>query len=234
MGAILKVLDIRHLLTVVRTGPRISPTASATINVEERELTDLYFELPNGFKKGIIEEVALPSLCSFHWKEERERYDQLTVEIPATEQQSACHGYFVNRYTFIPRKSYNEPPMLNLISSTKVFPKVFPSPSPSYWLRSAPFFPNSLSGRSIILYSACENSTLRDLVEGPRELVLTTMIDESSTDADYSQGQPSLSFRVARSPKWLPETWRYKIDYLSGAVIYTSEDKRGIKIAYPA
>lgn len=215
----------------MRTGPRISPTASATINVEERELTDLYFELPNGFKKGIFEEIALPSLCSFHWKEERERYDQLTVEIPATEQQSACHGYFVNRYTFIPRKSYNEPPMLNLISSSKVFPKAFPSPSPSYCYRSSPFFPSSLSGRSIILHSACEYDTLRDRVEA-RELVLTTTIDESSADADYSQGQPSSSFRVA--PKWLPDSWRYKIDYLSGALIYTSEDKRGIKITYPA
>lgn len=220
---LLRVLGVRYLITGMNSRRQITPTTSAPINIDELEFTKLHFQLPNGFRTDGA--VALPSLCSFHWKEEREKFEQLTVEIPAMEQQFGCRGCFINRYSFTPRKSYFEPPMLEFISSCKVFP----SPSPSYERRLSHFIPCSISGRSIMLLTARETGKFRK--EEPSELVLTT-IGESSADVDYSHGEPSFSFRVA--PEWLSDSRLCKLDYLSGAVIYTSEDNRGIKIVYPA
>lgn len=224
----LRVLEVRNLLNVAGTVGRVSSTAIAPINFDELEYTDIFFELPDGY--GPCGSVELPSLCSFHWKEERERYDQLTVAIETTKQQFTCRGWFINRYVFTSRKSSSEPPTLSLISSSKVFPY----PNPSYaeqWL--VRLITCSLSGFSIMLHEAFgERHRSKPMLT---RFVMTT-IDESSTDsdADFSKGQQSSSLWAV--PKWLSLTvpHRCKLDHLSGAIIYTSEDQRWIKIAYPA
>lgn len=220
----LRVLDIQHLLSTARTAQRISSTATAPIDFDELESKDLHFELPVGYTP--CGRVQLPSLCYFHWKEEQERFDQLTVEVPAMEQQSACYGCFVDRYAFTPRKSSCEPPKLNLISRSKVFP----SPNPSYdGQMLSHFSPRSLSGCSIMLLRTYSPT----LMERISWLDLTT-IDESGADGNYLHGQPSSSIREV--PSWLSLTplHKCKVDYLSSAIIYTCDDQRWIKIAYPA
>lgn len=226
---LLRVLDVRHILIVVRTRQQKSPTATAQINVDELEFTELHFKLPNGFKADGA--VLLPSLCSFHWKEEQERYEQLTVEIPAMPvepgSESMYRGYFVNRYSFTPRKSYHEPPMLDLISSCKIF-----SSSYHYFQHTlSHFIPCSISGRSIMRLSACEIRNHRQVIV-TGNLVPITTIDESSADVNDSQGQQAFSFRFA--PQWLSLSSLYKVDYLSGAVINILSYDGRIKITYPA
>lgn len=221
----LRVLDVRNLLTVAGTDRRVSSTATAPINFDELEFTDIFFELPDEYApRGSVE---LPSMCSFHWKEEREMYDQLTVEIEAKKQQCACYGWFINRYAFTPRKSSSEPPTLSLVSSSVVFP--YPDPSYDKHLLSR-FITCSLSGLFIMLYRAYERGDTMPVIT---EFVMTA-IDENSADANFFEAQPSSSLRPV--PEWLSLTVsrRCKLDHLSGAIIRTCDDQRWIKIAYPA
>lgn len=80
--------------------------------------SDINFELPHGYEFNGL--VRFFSLCSFHWKEEWEKFDQLTIEIEAFKNN--CGGSFINRYSFTPRRSQDNPPGLTLISSREVFP----------------------------------------------------------------------------------------------------------------
>lgn len=181
------------------------------------------FEIPDGFRTD--GEASLPSLCSFHWKEERERYDQLTFEIPVMSRLSTCHGYFINRYTFTPRKSASEPPTLSLISSTKVLS----SPDPSYIEQySTRVNSSTLSGCSIMLYKAYNTENTRI------DWHVLKTIDESIADANCPPGQLSSSIRSVPSEMSLSHYHKCKMDHLSGAIIYTCAGERWIKIAYPA
>lgn len=205
---LLRVLDVRNLLTVVNEG-RQSSSAVARMNVDELGFTDIYFELPHGYYFN--GPVTLPSLCSFHWKETWERFDLLIIEIAAMDE--SCTGSFFNRYYFTPRKSHENPPKLTLISSSKIFPP------PDFDSQSfAPGYMRcSISGRQLMHFSAFPGGAALAY-----ETVLIT-VDGSSANSN-------------RLPKRLTETrtcFRV-LDPLSGAIIGTGLGQRWITITYPA
>lgn len=67
---------MQHLFPMLPEN-RQSSSLTAPIEIDELGFTDLDVQVPSGYE---ITWATLPSLCSFHWKEERERFDQLTMQ----------------------------------------------------------------------------------------------------------------------------------------------------------
>lgn len=216
----LRVLDIRHLFAAQKDDSR-SPSASAAIDIDRLGFTDLGVDLPFGF---VVGHATLPSLCSFHWKEKWEAFDQLSIQFTARSEQSWINQWPVlNRYAFTPRKSEIEPPSLTLLSSIGLAPPPFcVEKSASTCLIEQV----SLSGRSIVRHAARKGGT-----EPTHEVALS--VPDSGADGANSAHRPSLLlFRSI--PELQFPFLQFDLDYLSGALIQTRARQRWIKITYPA
>lgn len=210
---LLRVLDIRHLFATLREEHR-SSSATATIDLGVFGFTDAHFELPAGYVTNGC--IAPPSLCSFHWKEERERFHQISVAIYAEDEGDSDHsGPYFFRFAFTPRKSDIEAPVLHLLPCANIRP---PINEQYLFYRKR----TTLSGRLLI------NS--KQLPFGMHRLMKGLLLATSDGD-NVAQRQP-----FASVPDWLFEQrpFTYDLDYLSGAIIHTNTDERWIKIVYPA
>lgn len=208
---LLRVLDIRHLFNTLPEEHR-SSSATARIDVDVLGFTDNHFELPPGY--ATEGRIARPSICSFHWKKERERFHQLTIAIHAGVRNTARWGPHIFRYASTPRKSDTEAPVLRLLSCANV----------PYHINERHLFYRkqiTLSGRLLL-------QSRHQLV---RRLQMYDLVLATIDDGIVAQRQP-----FASAPQWLSRssTFTYDLDHQSGAIICTSTKERWIKIAYPA
>lgn len=209
---------MRHLFTKLPEYRR-SSSISAPIEIDELGFTDLDVQAPSGYD---ITWATLPSLCSFHWREEWKRFDQLTIQFSVALEHSpedACEWPVINRYVFTPRRSDTEPPTMTLVASTGIIRTPFSEGRHSFTCAVSQL---SLSGRFLLHHSIEEENG-----ESTDELLLST-VDDNVGDA---HDPPSLSIRVApyqQNREDLP----FALDYLSSAIVYT--DGQHIKVEYPA
>lgn len=211
---ILRVLDVRHLFSTLPEEHR-SSSAIATIKPDKLGFTDLDFKI-SGLGLS-VREITLPSLCSFHWKEERKRFDMLSILLCVSRAESPqSHDPWVQwpmlyQYAFTPRKSETEPLKLALVGKklfdpTPIIRQTGANPSLSCLVEQLP-----LSARSImrlILYRKIGISTL-ELAMLSSSLILSKLHGKL-------------------------EVHQLDVDHLSGAMILTRKGNRWIKIVYPA
>lgn len=211
---ILRVLDVRHLFSTLPEEHR-SSSAIATIKPDKLGFTDLDFNI-SGLGLS-VREITLPSLCSFHWKEERKRFDMLSILLCVSRAESLqSHGPWVQwpmlyQYAFTPRKSETEPLKLALVRRRLFDPKptilqTGAQPSLSCLVEQLPLSARSLM--RLILYRKNGNQS--------HELAMLS---------------PSLTLSRVHGRLGVHQ---FDVDHLSGAMIHTREGNRWIKIVYPA
>lgn len=212
----LRVLDLRHLFPALLENRRLS-SVSTLIHIDELGFTDLDIQVPHGYE---VDQITLPSLCSFHWKEER-RFDQLSIQISVTPaDSSAREKWIVNRYAFTPRQSNTVPPTMTLIASTGIIPTHF---SEERHVFTCVVDRLTMSGRFIMKYTEYYGSS--------KDQLFLSMIDDSNMEAEGH-----LSFSMRAAPEWLNRAQgeQFILDYLSGAIVYKDRRQSHIGIFYPA
>lgn len=212
----LRVLDLRHLFPALLENRRLS-SVSTLIHIDELGFTDLDIQVPPGYE---VDQITLPSLCSFHWKEER-RFDQLSIQISVTPaDSSAREKWIVNRYAFTPRQSNTVPPTMTLIASTGIIPTHF---SEERHFFTCVVDRLTMSGRFIMKYTEYYGSS--------KDQLFLSMIDDSNMEAEGH-----LSFSMRAAPEWLNRAQgeQFILDYLSGAIVYKDRRQSHIGIFYPA
>lgn len=212
-GQILRVLDVRHLFATLPEEHR-SSSAIATIKPDKLGFTDLDFKI-SGLGLS-VREITLPSLCSFHWKEERNRFDMLSILLSVSRAEyPQNHGWvqwpMLYQYAFTPRKSETEPLKLALVGRrlfdpTPIIRQTGANPSLSCLVEQLP-----LSARSIM------------------RLILYNKIGNSSHELAMLSSSLTLSKLHGRL-----DVHQFDVDHLSGAMILTRKGNRWIKIVYPA
>lgn len=210
----LRMLDIRHFFIS-------SPPVSETIDICELGFTDVDFGLPPD-SEVVIDEATVPSLCSFHWKEERERVEVISVQIYSRVAHfgKGSPGWSVIfRYAFTPRKSEAEPPMLTLLGRNAVDPRELSSDGKPAVLHCL-IEQLPLSLRALML-----RATINKYEKPFFDLVISVPKDKASAKGS--------TLAVSSVPGRL-DIDEFSVDHLSGAVIHTGKGDRWIKIAYPA
>lgn len=208
---------MRHLFFSLLENCRLS-SVSTLIHMDELGFTDLDIQVPPEYE---IDQITLPSLCFFHWKEERRRFDQFSIQISVTSaDSSAREKWIVNRYAFTPRQSNTVPPTMTLIASTGIIPTHF---SEERHVFTCAVDRLTMSGRFIMKYSEYYGSSKGQL--------FLSMIDDSTMEAEGY-----LSFSMRAAPEWLnrAQDEQFVLDHLSGAIVYKDRRQSHIGIFYPA
>lgn len=206
---------MRHLFAMVPEN-RQSSSMTAPIEIDELGFTDLDVQVPSGYE---ITWATLPSLCSFHWREERERFDQLTMHFFVTLEHSfqvTCQWPIVNRYAFTPRQSNTEPPTITLITSTGIIRAPFSEEWHSFTCAVNQL---SLSGHFLMHHSVARRGE-----EPTRELFLS-MVDDSAGEAHDLPSMRVVPYRQNSIGL------QFALDHMSSAIVYTNG--RHIKVEYP-
>lgn len=205
------------------------------VDIEALGFTDYEVKPPDGF---VVSSMSLPSLCTYHWKAPKKRFDQITIMLTVAATVDDPPLFITNRYAFAPRPSTQGDPVLKFISSTSpTRPSVL---GQSKWTNCGGAT-LALSGASLLSFRECMDARGSPV---PKGRFISTLTADDGRKADST-----LEFSAVDVERWTrPDTQndidylsetstRYthcNIDYLSGALLSRVRGHRLITIKYPA
>lgn len=173
--------------------------------------------VPEGFALG---DIGPPSLYSFHWKEERERYDLITIELYANKSWCGDNRRYspgLNSYVFSPEKKVEGSSTMKLVSSTGLTPIRF---SMDVSAMGTCNHPPTVSGSTVYDLSSLYPHSYSD------SDIYLSVLDEDGKQSTHRM----------ESINRLVDCYKHvhiSMDHSSGTLLLPRGDKPEITIVYP-